>query len=141
LLALATFNKPALACKLIDLCLSNKMRAQDIWKPIRTLLSNPVVQGTSWTYIKQHWTALHTKGGNLATQRIIQSTAQLWSADWHADISDFFKNPDIRPSVAVRTLAQTLEFIQLGMQFKKDQTSELSNWLQENAPAGVKKVF
>lgn len=141
LLALATFNKPALACKLIELCLSNKIRAQDIWKPIRTLLSNPVVQGTSWTYIKQHWTALHTKGGSLAAQRIIQSTAQLWSEDWHADISDFFKNPDIRPGVAVRTLAQTLEFIQLGMQFKKYQTSELSNWLQDNAPAGVKKVF
>ncbi len=141
LLALATFNKPALACKLIDLCLLDKIRAQDIWKPIRALLSNPVVQEVSWNYIKQHWTALHKKGGSLAAQRIIQSTAQLWSEDWHADVSDFFKNPDIHPGVGRRTLAQTLEFIQLGIQFKKNQTSELSNWLKKNAPAGVKKVF
>ncbi len=141
LLALATFNKPALACKLMDLCLSNKIRAQDIWKPIRALLSNPVVQESSWNYIKEHWAALHKKGGSLATQRIIQSAAQLWSEHWHADISDFFKNPDIRPGGGMRTLAQTLEFIQVGIQFKKDQTSELSNWLQKNAPPGVKKVF
>lgn len=141
LLALAAFNKPALACKLIDLALSEKMRAQDLWKPIHALLSSPTVQEASWDYIKRHWPALHKKGGSLAAQRIIQATAQLWSETWHADVSAFFENPSIRAGVGSRTLAQTLEFIQLGIRFKKHQTPELSSWLQKNVTLGAKKIF
>ena len=139
--ALTEFNKPALARKLIDLTLSKKVQAQDLWKPIHALLLNPAVQAESWNYIKIHWTALQKKGGGLAAQRIIQAAAHLWSEAWHADVAAFFKNPAIHTGIGTRTLAQTLEFIQLGIRFKTAQTAVLSSWLEKNVDPNIKKAF
>lgn len=141
LVALAEFNKPALARKLIDVALSEKVRAQDIWKPVRALLANTVVQGESWDAVKSHWPALHKKGGSLGVQRMIQAAGHLWSDEWHEDVSAFFSHPGNRAGLGERTLAQTLEFIQLGARFKRHQTAELSMWLQAYVQKGAKKAF
>lgn len=141
LVALAEFNKPALARKLIDVVLSEKLRAQDVWKPIRALLANPVVQGESWDAVKTHWPALHKKGGSLGAQRMIQAAGHLWSDEWYEDVSAFFRDSGNRAGLGERTLAQTLEFIQLGTRFKKHQATGLSSWLQENVHEGMKKAF
>ncbi len=141
LLAMCEFNKPALARAVIDFALSAKVRPQDVWKPIRSLLTNCAVQAESWDYVKTHWVALSKKGGSIGAQRMIQAARSLWSTEWHDDVQTFFDDPENRAGLGERTLAQTLEFIRLGVQFKKLQSDTLSEWLSENVDDNFKKVF
>ncbi|MFQ5596819.1 MAG: M1 family metallopeptidase [Nitrospiria bacterium] len=133
LLAMADFRKPALARKLLALCLSPDVRPQDVWKPIRALLAHPPLQQETWTFIKTHWPNLREKGSSIGAKRIIQGTQNLWRPEWHEDIQDFFSRPENKVSSAEQALAQTLEFIQLGIHFKRVQSQALADWLIQNA--------
>lgn len=132
LIALTDFGKPALAKRVLDFALSDKVRPQDVWKPVRYCLANAAVQGIAWMFIKEHWTELRAKGGSIGAQRMIQGCRHLWQSDWYDEVKTFFGHPEKRPPSAKRAFAQTLEFIQIGIQFKKRQMPELSLWLQEN---------
>ncbi|MFQ5587475.1 MAG: M1 family metallopeptidase [Nitrospiria bacterium] len=139
--ALTEFNKPALACKVIDFARSQAVRPQDVWKPVRALLSKPEVQGATWEALKTHWPALCEKGGSIGAQRMIQGARALWSRTWHDDLQSFFKAPENHADLGERTLAQTLEFIRLGVRFKERQTAPLSDWLRENVNQSPRKAF
>ncbi len=141
LLALTDFNKPALARQLIDYTLSEKVRAQDAWKPMRTLLANPSVQGEVWDTVKNRWEQLREKCGSIGSQRIIQSARYLWSEKWHDDVRHFFDPAERRSGMGERAIAQTLEFIRLGIRFKAKQSAGLSDWLQKNVKKEEKKYF
>ncbi len=131
LTALADFGKPAFAKKVLDFCLTSDVRPQDVWKPVRSLLANPAVQGETWIYLKSHWQVFRKKGGSIGAQRMIQATRHLWRSEWHDEVGQFFKKAENRVPSAERSLAQTLEFIQLGIQFKNNQTDLLSSWLAD----------
>jgi len=132
LIALADFSKPALARKFLAYTLTEAVRPQDVWKPMRSLLSHPAVQGEAWTYLKANWLAFKTKGGSIGAQRMIQATRSLWRSDWHDEVKAFFSLPENRVPSAERAFAQTLEFIQLGIGFKERQAQGLSDWLRNN---------
>lgn len=131
LIALTDFGKPVFAKKVLDFALSDDVRPQDVWKPVRSLLANPTVQAETWSYLKTHWQAFRKKGGSIGAQRMIQATRHLWRAEWHEEVAQFFNKAENRVASAERSLAQTLEFIQLGLQFKHKQTNTLSSWLTE----------
>lgn len=131
LLALADFNRPALARKLLDFTLSGAVRSQDVWKPVRYLLSNPMAQEESWQFIREHWPALREKGGSVGAQRIIQGLRALWRPLWQEEVKRFFDDPANRVPAAERALAQTLEFMEIGVRFKERQSLPLSRWIQE----------
>ena len=129
LMALADFKKPELARRLLEFSLSEAVRAQDVWKPVRYLLAHPTVQGEAWRFVKAHWPALRDKGGSVGAQRIIQGTRFLWQPEWREEVEAFFKKPANRVVSAERALAQTLEFIEIGIRFKVRQQESFSNWL------------
>jgi len=131
LLALADFTKPDLARKLLDFALSDEVRSQDVWKPVRYLLASPTVQEETWNFIKAHWQPLRDKGGSVAAMRMIQGTRALWREAWYEEAKAFFNNPANKVAAAERALAQTLEFMQIGIRFKERQLIPLSRWLQE----------
>jgi len=131
LTALADFNKPALARKLLEFALSDEVRSQDVWKPVRYLLANPAAQEETWSFIKERWPQLKEKGGSVGAQRMIQGTRHLWRPQWHEEVKAFFNEPANKVAAAERALAQTLEWIQLGTRFKERQMIPLSRWLQE----------
>ncbi|MFQ5780044.1 MAG: ERAP1-like C-terminal domain-containing protein, partial [Nitrospiria bacterium] len=131
LIALADFQKPMLTRKVLSFLLSDSVRAQDVWRPIRSLLANPITQGETWDFIRRHWSALRKKGGSVGAQRIIQATRSLWRGEWLQEVKTFFNNPANKVPSAARTLLQSLEFIELGIQFKERQRDCLSRWLQE----------
>ena len=135
LLALADFTKPDLARKLLDLALSEEVRSQDVWKPVRYLLASPPAQEESWNFIKTHWQPLREKGGSVGAMRIIQGTRALWRDQWYEEVKTFFQDPANRVAAAERALAQTLEFMQIGIRFKERQLIPLSRWLQERGGA------
>lgn len=52
----------------------------------------------------------------------------------------FFSDPANRVAAAERALAQTLEFMQIGIRFKERQLIPLSRWLQERG-SGTKPLI
>jgi len=127
--ALADFKKPDLARKLLEFTLSEAVRAQDVWKPIRYLLANPAVQAEAWRFVKANWQALRQKGGSVGAQRMIQGTRALWKPEWREEVGAFFQDPANKVAAAKRALAQTLEFIEIGIRFKTLQQDALSHCL------------
>lgn len=128
--ALADYKRPALARKLLELALSESVRAQDVWKPVQCLLANPAVQAETWAFVKANWQALKEKGGSVGAHRMIAGAEWLWRPEWREEVKTFFSDPDNRVEAAERTLAQTLEFIQIGIRFKARQQEALSRWLK-----------
>ena len=133
LAALADFNKPALAIKLLEIALSPTLRSQDVWKPVRYLLSSPKVQGESWTFVMANWGALREKSGSVGASRMIQATHFLWKPQWRKEVKQFFSMPQNKVDAAERTLAQTVEQIEIGIRFKEQQAQRLSAWLRARA--------
>lgn len=129
LAAFGDFAAPGLTPAILALILTEAIRGQDIWKPMRGLLSNPATQGETWTFIKANWPALRKKGGSVGAQRIIGGTKALWREAWLAEVEDFFSDPANRVASAERTRIQTLETIRLGLAFRREQQGKLSEWL------------
>jgi len=129
LVALGDFAEPSLTSTILKLTLSDAVRGQDLWKPLRGLLSNPMTQAETWAFVKANWPALRKKGGSVGAQRIIGGTKMLWREEWLADVESFFADPANRVASAERTLAQTLESLRLGLAFRREQQGRLSAWL------------
>jgi len=129
LTAFGDFAEPGLTPAILSLVLSEAIRGQDIWKPLRGLLSNPATQGETWVFIKAGWPALRRKGGSVGAQRIIGGTKALWKTEWLAEVERFFSDPANRVASAERTLTQTVETIRLGLAFRHEQQGKLSEWL------------
>ena len=129
LVAFGDFAEPALTAEILALTLNEAVRGQDIWKPLRGLLANPATQAETWAFIKANWPALRQKGGTVGAQRIISCTKALWRDEWLADVETFFAHPANRVASAERTLSQSLEFLRLGLAFRRAQQDTLSAWL------------
>ena len=127
--ALADYKKPELARKILEYTLSDNIRSQDFWRPVRLLLGNPWVQEETWLFVKENWELMRKKGGSVAAQRIIQGTKKLWRNEWRQDVDRFFNDPINRVPAATKALEQTLELMELGILFKDRQQSTLSDWL------------
>jgi puromycin-sensitive aminopeptidase len=137
LLALADFPDPALARRYLEFSLSDGVRSQDAWKPMRYLLAHPAhppVQTEAWTFMQSRWDRLREKTGSVGAMRMIQGLRHVWRSDWHDDVRRFFDDPAHRVPSAERALAQTLEFIRIGIAFKERQQTALSNWLKKHGP-------
>lgn len=130
LAALTEFKKPALARRLLEFSLTDRLRAQDVWRPARALLANPPVQAEAWSFIRLHWKELVEKAGTVGAQRMIQGTRALWRPEWRREAEEFFGDPAHRVDAARRALAQSLEFADLGIRFKQLQQTDLSQWLK-----------
>ncbi len=137
LTALADFRKPALARKLLEFALSEAVRGQDVWKPVRYLLANPAVQEVAWRFVQRNWQALRQKTGSVGAQRIIQGTRWLWRPEWRDEVQAFFNAPENRVAPAERALAQTVEHIGIGIRFRSRQAEALSAWLRTRTPTSA----
>ncbi len=132
--ALARFEQLECAQRLLALTLTNDIRGQDVWRPFAILLanSNPAVQAATWDFIKANWKALQEKAGARGAVRIMEGTASLWSLKWKEEVRAFFTTPENYVNSQDRSLAQTLESIDLGIKFKEAQAERLSAWLKKH---------
>jgi len=132
LLALADFSDPQFARRYLELSLTDRIRSQDAWKPMRYLLAqaaHPPVQAEAWSFMKSRWGQLREKTGSVGALRMIAGLRYVWRSDWHDEVGRFFDDPENRVAAAERALAQTLEFIQIGIAFKERQQASLTQWL------------
>ncbi len=128
--AFGDFSRPELTDEILRLILSEQIRGQDVWKPVRVMLANPATQTETWIFIKRNWAALRQKGGSVGAQRIIGGTKHLWREEWLEDVGLFFRDPQNHVPSADRVLTQTLEVIRLGLAFRRLQQDSLSAWLR-----------
>jgi puromycin-sensitive aminopeptidase len=124
------FAEPSVTPSILAFVLSADVRGQDLWKPLRGLLANPATQSEAWSFVKANWTELRKKGGSVGAQRIIGGTKTLWREEWLTDVERFFSDPANRVASAERTLTQALEFVRLGLAFRRAQQEKLSEWLR-----------
>jgi hypothetical protein len=134
LMALADFPDCVLIERLLNFLSSDEVRGQDVWKPFRALLGNPLTQELTWEFVKARWLELREKAGPVGSGRVIQATRGLWRADWRADVAEFFSHPEHRVESAAKALDQTLEFMDVGIAFKAAQSEPLSRWLRSRFP-------
>jgi hypothetical protein len=127
---MAEFPDGSVIQRLLGWLLSDEVRGQDAWKPFRVLLSRPEAQALAWAFLKAEWNQLREKIGPVGASRVIQSTRGLWRADWRAEVAAFFSDPANRVESAAKALAQTVEFIDVGVAFKTAQATALSRWLR-----------
>src|SRR2546426_11435786 len=128
--AFGDFAEPSATMSILAFVLSADVRGQDLWKPLRGLLTNPVTQSEAWSFVKANWTELRKKGGSVGAQRIIGGTKALWREEWLTDVERFFSDPANRVASAERTLTQSLEFARLGLAFQRAQQDGLVTWLR-----------
>jgi puromycin-sensitive aminopeptidase len=133
LAAMAEFPQPEVVERLLEWVLSSEVRGQDAWKPFRVLLARPGTQDPTWRFLKTRWNRLREKTGPVGASRVIQATQGLWRADWREEVAAFFADPAHRVESAARALAQTLEFIDIGVAFMAKQARPLGAWLQARA--------
>jgi puromycin-sensitive aminopeptidase len=130
--AFGDFSRPEFTDEILELILSDKIRGQDVWKPLRVMLANPATQAETWSFIQANWAALRTKGGSVGAQRIIGGTKALWREGWIREVESFFRAPENHVASADRVLTQTLEVMCLGLAFRRLQQENLSQWLRSN---------
>ncbi|MBI5202831.1 MAG: M1 family metallopeptidase, partial [Elusimicrobia bacterium] len=127
--ALADFRRPELASRLVDVSLSEQIRGQDIWRPLARLLDNSATQGAAWDMIRKKWPAIREKAGPKGATRVIEGMAALTKPEWLEQVRSFFADPKNHVESAERSLAQTLEAIELGIRFRTVQAERLAAWL------------
>jgi puromycin-sensitive aminopeptidase len=130
--AFGDFSRPELTADVFRLILSEQIRGQDVWKPVRVMLANPATQAETWSFVQANWAALRKKGGSVGAQRIIGGTKALWREDWIQEVESFFRAPENHVASADRVLTQTLEVMRLGLAFRRLQQENLSQWLRSN---------
>jgi len=54
----------------------------------------------------------------------------LWCEEWLTDVERFFSDTANRVASAERTLTQSLEFVRLGLEFRRAQQDGLVRWLR-----------
>lgn len=134
LVAFGDFSRTELTSEIFAFILSDEVRGQDVWKPVRVMLANTAIQANAWSLVKANWTALKKKGGSVGAQRIITGARALWDEQLKADVEAFFRGPANYVPSAERALTQTLEFIGLGLAFRRLQQENLISWLRSNNP-------
>ncbi|MEO5657327.1 MAG: M1 family metallopeptidase [Nitrospiria bacterium] len=128
--ALAEFAQPDLIQELLRFTLTEAVRGQDVWKPYRPLLASPAAQEAAWRFLTAHWEVLRAKAGSVGATRMIQAARGLWRDAWHEEIRSFFADPVHRVDSADKALAQTAEFVRVGIALQAAQAAPLSRWLR-----------
>jgi hypothetical protein len=109
--------------------LTDDIRSQDMWKPILVLLRNPDAQAEAWAFVKARWPELRKKAGARGADQIINGLAALQTREQLEDVRAFFADPANMEPSAKRTLAQTLEFIEIRVRFREANAAPFSAWL------------
>jgi len=126
--ALAEFTAHALHDRYLAMTLSNEIRAQDAWVPYVWMLSNPASRARTWAFVKANWKALSAKVGPRGGTRVVGAAGGLVSAEWRREVESFFRAPKNEIEMARKTLAQTLESLDLGLRFKQSQSASFAEW-------------
>jgi aminopeptidase N len=125
--ALGDFSAPALVQRALDYALSAHVHDEDAAGVIAAALENPAARSTAWSFVKSRWEDIVAKtGANQAAVRLVTAAATFCDAGMRDDVKAFFGGKGLADSAALR---QTLEHVQVSMDFKAAQQGNFARWV------------
>jgi len=100
------------------------------------VLSNPAGQKLAWDFIRQHWTEVEKVGGPFASAEVVGATGVFCDAQLRDQVTEFFSAH--KAAAFERTYRQSIERINVCVDFKAQQQSQLASWLGQHGTAGGK---
>ena len=124
---LATFEDPSLVKRTLDDVAAGKVRNQDSWILLQILLQSRKTRKQTWTYIKDHWDAIHAQLTTSSGNRLVSATGAFCSQEEHEDVQQFFASHKVESSD--RALRDALNSIDSCVRFRGQQQPGLQQWL------------
>lgn len=127
LYSLASFEDPSLVKRTLDDVAAGKIRNQDSWILLSILLQNRATRQQAWSYMKDHWDAVHAQFTTSSGNRVVSATGAFCTADSRADVQQFFATHKVEASE--RALRDALDAIDSCVAFRAQQQPGLQQWL------------
>jgi aminopeptidase N len=131
LLALASFENPALVTRTLDYVVSGAVRNQDSWILFARLLQNPTTQVQTWSYIRQNWDKVRAQFTTNSGVRVVDATGSFCTVTQRDEVITFFASHPVDASE--RTLAKSIQSINDCIQLRAAQQPSLHQWLAQNS--------
>ncbi|PGH04639.1 hypothetical protein AJ79_07036 [Helicocarpus griseus UAMH5409] len=138
---LGSADNPELIQKTLALCLSEEVRAQDIYMPLSGLRLHANGITARWEWLKQNWAAvtkrLPPEFGMLGS--VVQiCTASLSTDAQLQDVEAFFKDKDQKGFD--RSLQQSLDGVRAKANWLKRDRADVETWLKDNGYISSQKL-
>ena len=127
LYTLAAFEDPALVKRTLDDVAAGKIRNQDSWILLSILLQQRKTRPETWSYIKEHWDAVHAQLTTSSGNRVVSATGAFCTDADKADVEQFFATHKVEASD--RALRDSLNAIGSCVKFRTQQQPGLQQWL------------
>ena len=131
---LPEFTDPKLLQRTLDYSISPDVRSQDALQLVTSVLRNPAGQELAWTFIREHWSELEKAGGPFASAQVVQATSSFCDPGMRDQVTEFFNAHKV--AAAERSYKQSIERINICVDFKTQQEPQLASWLGEHGMAG-----
>ena len=128
---LARFQSPLLVIRTLTYATSGRVRNQDSWILLALLLNQVETRELAWTYIQQHWDAVHAQFTTNSGVRVVAATGHFCSVQQRDEVRTFFATHHV--DAAERTLAKSLESIDDCIHRRTAQEPALHAWLDGKA--------
>ena len=132
LLALASFEAPALVERAVGLTLTDAVALQDVAFYVMTLMGNRAAREQAWAFLSTNWEAARQRAQSpLILRRFIESLGSLPERRHLAQVEKFLAAHPVEAAKAA--IAQTLERLRLDVAFRERAQPELAAWLRARA--------
>jgi len=122
--------------KYLDMTLNQtEVRGQDVQTVLAAVASNPAGQLPAWRHLQRHWQQIFDQfhSGSFTMGHIIASVASHFSTQFDMEqVRNFFADKDVGAGKLV--LRQTLEQIQVNIEFRRQSEKGVVSWLDQHFP-------
>jgi len=111
----------------------SQVRGQDVHSVLSSVASNPSGTLLAWRHLQRYWNNIweHFHAGSFTMGGIIKSVVGKFSTEFdYSQVRSFFSSKDV--GAGELALKQTLEEIQINIEFRKKYEQKISEWLDEN---------
>ncbi|XP_056646325.1 endoplasmic reticulum aminopeptidase 1-like isoform X1 [Diorhabda sublineata] len=118
---------------LIETLDTSVVKPEDVKLVLEVVAANPEGRLLAWRHLKAYWPTMHSLYGNstiLMGNLISAVTAHLSTPYDLYEVSTYFNGMDV--GSASRALEQSLEIIQLNINWVSQNAEEVNNWLRKN---------
>ena len=132
LLALASFEDPALAERAIELTFGDEVPMQDTSSFVGTLLGNRTAREPFWARLRRDWDALHARklrAAPMLLRRVVESMGSLVERRHLEQVEAFLAAHPLEE--ARQATAQTLERMRQDVELRERTQAALGAWLRQ----------
>jgi len=131
LYALADFDDPVQARRLLELALTDRVRSQDAAFVFRRAVTNRRNGPAAWDFVTEHWDELSQRVPSNSVSRLLEGI-RVFNDVGLADRAAAFVAAHPLPQGA-KQVAQHVERMQVSVAFRRRATADLVAWLQASA--------